>query len=194
MSNFERYLYLASSYPYLEEDKNEQKLQPISKNSQSIPNQYKNDFDFLSFKQPDLGTKNNLNITSVDLNKFTANFDHRPSVYAQFFKEEVEKSVNDLSAYPYINQNYKTLMDENSSNSEESKTGNSSTLIETGNLSIDFSKSTACKKAACSIHRLFAEWFRGKLDQTKKDSENKEGDNFKPSKEWPDYKAYLFKR
>ena len=50
MSIFEKYLYLASSYPYLQEDKKEQKCTLISKNCQNSPNQNKNDSELFCFK------------------------------------------------------------------------------------------------------------------------------------------------
>ena len=87
-------------------------------------------------------------------------------------------------------------MNEKRLSCEDIKIKGSSTSVETesSNLSCDFTQPSTCKKAACSIHKLFAEWFNSKLEQKKKDSEGKEAADSKLKKEWPDYKAYLFKR
>ena len=180
MSKYDKYSCTASSYPYPQEDKNDQKVTPPSKNSESLSNQKISGsgwYSSKSFQTPNFGS--GFNFSLVDLNIFNVGFDCGPNTFTNLFntKTEINTSSEQMdSVYPCTDSRNKNSMNGNS-NVISRRVDEKNYLADIKQFSTEYVEdsnffnsnilqSPSCDKSV-GVSEKLAEWIRCKLSQTK---------------------------
>ena len=180
MSKYDKYPCPASSYPYPQEDKNDQKVTPPSKNFENVSKQYVSGSG--SFQTPNFGS--GFNFSLVDLNSFNSGFDCGPNTFTNLFNKKIEiitSSEQMHSVYPCTDNRNKNSMNGNS-NVISRRVDEKNYLADIKQFSTEYVEdsnffnsnilqSPSCDKSV-GVSEKLAEWIRCKLSQTKSLPEN----------------------